>query len=120
MLNQDMTGYTAGYTLRNMTPMFGIIITYTDAFLTNSRRRIMDAYKDTEAKESRCSYTCSDHASATGAGYPSAFVFEGEVQAAYQKIHAVNEIIDKVDLAHMIKHARLVVGFVVELASAAL
>jgi leucyl aminopeptidase len=120
MLNQDMTEYTAGYTFRNITPKSGMIITYADASLTSFRRRIVDAYTDTEAKDSKCGYACSDHASATRAGNSRAFVFEGEMQTAYRNIHTVNDTVLKVNLAHMVEHARLVMGFVVELAFAAL
>jgi leucyl aminopeptidase len=105
-----------------MTPKFGVITDNTDAPLTNFTRRIIEAYTDTEAIDSICGYACSDHASATRAGYPSAFVFEDEMGTmnGYRSIHTANDTIEKLDFAHMVEHARLVVGFVVELAFAAL
>jgi leucyl aminopeptidase len=122
MLNQDMTGYTAGYTSHNMTPKFGVITNNTDASLTNFTRGIKEAYTDIEAIDSICGYACSDHASATRAGYPSAFVFKGEMGTVndYRSIHTANDTIEILDFAHIVEHARFVVGFVVELAFAAL
>jgi leucyl aminopeptidase len=122
MLNQDMTGYTAGYKSHNMTPKFGIITDNIDAALTNFTRRIIEAYTDTEAADTECGYGCSDHVSATRAGYPSAFVFEGEMRTVNDNpyVHTANDTIEKLDFAHMVEHARMVVGFVVELAFAKL
>ena len=122
MLNQDMTGYTAGYTSHNMTPKFGLITDNVDASLTNFTRRIIEAYTETESGDTECGYACSDHASATRAGYPSAFVFEGEMHGVNDNpyVHSANDTIEKVDFEHMVEHAKLVVGFVVELAFAKL
>ncbi|KAF2833846.1 Zn-dependent exopeptidase [Ophiobolus disseminans] len=122
MLNQDMTGYTAGYTSHNMTPKFGLVTDNVDASLTNFTRRIIKTYTDTEAGDTQCGYACSDHASATRAGYPSAFVFEGEMHGVNDNpyVHSADDTIEKVDFEHMVEHAKLVVGFVVELAFAKL
>jgi leucyl aminopeptidase len=122
MLNQDMTGYTVGYKSHNMTPKFGIITDNIDAALTNFTRRIIEAYTDTEAADTECGYGCSDYVSATRAGYPSAFVFEGEMRTVNDNpyVHTANDTIEKLDFAHMVEHARMVVGFVVELAFAKL
>jgi leucyl aminopeptidase len=68
MLNQDMIGYTAGYTSHNMTPKFGVMTDNTDASLTNFTRRIIEAYTDTEEIDPICGYACSDHTSATRTG----------------------------------------------------
>ncbi|CAO2658828.1 Nn.00g065510.m01.CDS01 [Neocucurbitaria sp. VM-36] len=122
MLNQDMTCYTAGYTSRNMTPKFGIVTDGTDVLLTEFVRRIIGAYTKTEASDTECGYACSDHTSATRAGYPSAFVFEGEMHGPNDNpyVHTANDTIEKVDFEHTIEHAKLVLGFVVELAFASL
>ncbi|KAH7085201.1 hypothetical protein BKA63DRAFT_528961 [Paraphoma chrysanthemicola] len=122
MLNQDMTGYTAGYIARNMTPKFGLVTDNVDASLTNFTRRIIDAYTSTEAGDTECGYGCSDHVSATRAGYPSAFVFEGEMKTVNDNpfVHTADDTIDKLDFEHMLEHARLVVGWVLELAFAKL
>ncbi|KAH8730021.1 hypothetical protein GQ44DRAFT_700690 [Phaeosphaeriaceae sp. PMI808] len=72
MLNQDMTGYTAGYTSRNMTPKSGAVTDSTNTSLTNFTRCIIAAYTNTEAADTECGYSCSDHASARRVGYSSA------------------------------------------------
>jgi leucyl aminopeptidase len=122
MLNQDMTGYTAGYTSHNMTPKFGIVTDRTDPALTNFTRLIIDAYTDTEAADTQYGYGCSDHDSATRAAYPSAFVFEGEMGAVNDNpyIHSAEDTIEKIDFGHVMEHAKLVIGFVMELAFAKL
>lgn len=122
MLNQDMTGYTAGYTSHNMTPKFGLITDNTDVSLNEFVKRIIGAYTNTEVAETSCGYACSDHVSANRVGYPSAFVFEGEMHTVNDNpyVHTADDTIEKIDFAHMIEHARLVVGFVVELAFASL
>lgn len=122
MLNQDMTGYTAGYKANNMTPKFGLVTDNVDVPLTDFVRRIITAYTSTEAGDTKCGYACSDHASATKAGYPSAFVFEGEMKTVNDNpyVHTAEDRIETVDFEHMLEHAKLVVGFVVELAFAAL
>jgi leucyl aminopeptidase len=108
MLNQDMTGYTAGYTSHNMTPKFGVVTDNTDASLTDFARRVIRAYTNTEAGDTECGYGCSDHVS------------EGEMHTVNDNpyVHTADDTIDTVDFAHMIEHARLVVGFVIELAFA--
>jgi leucyl aminopeptidase len=122
MLNQDMTGYTAGYTSHNMTPKFGIVTDRTDPALTNFTRLIIDAYTDTEAADTQCGYGCSDHDSATRAAYPSAFVFEGEMGAVNDNpyIHSAEDTIEKIDFGHVMEYPKLVIGFVMELAFAKL
>jgi leucyl aminopeptidase len=68
LLNQDMTGYTTGYTSKRLTPKVGIITYYTNAALANFTRRVIEVYTDTETGDSMCGYKCSDHVSATRAG----------------------------------------------------
>ncbi|KAF1940821.1 Zn-dependent exopeptidase [Clathrospora elynae] len=122
VLNQDMTGYTAGYTSHNMTPKFGVVTDRTDAYLTDFTRRIIGAYTVTDGSDTQCYYSCSDHNSVTRAGYSSAFIFEGEMHDVndYPYAHSEQDTIEKVDFRHMIEHAKLVVGIVVELAFAVL
>lgn len=120
MLNQDMTGYTGGYAAHNMTPKFGLVTDNTNPSLNNFTRRIIEAYTGVEAGDTECGYGCSDHVSATRAGYPSTFVFEGEMRTVNDNpyIHTANDTIEKLNFTHMVEHARLVVGFAVELAFA--
>ncbi|KAH7345966.1 hypothetical protein BKA66DRAFT_478561 [Pyrenochaeta sp. MPI-SDFR-AT-0127] len=122
MLNQDMTGNTAGYVSQNMTPKFGVVTDRTDIPLTDFARRIIKAYTNTEGADTACNYGCSDHDSATKAGYPSAFIFEGEMHGPNDNpyVHTADDTTEKIDFDHVLEHTKLVVGFVVELALAIL
>lgn len=120
MLNQDMTGYTQGYRSAGLTPKFGVITDNVNTALTNFVRRIISAYTSVGTGDDRCGYACSDHASATRAGYPSAMIFESEMEYENPYIHTAQDTINRVDFTHMVEHAKLVVGFVVELAFASL
>ena len=63
-------------------------------------------------------YACSDHASASKAGYPSAFVIESDFTSSNKRIHTTQDTIDKLDFNHMLQHAKLTLGTVYELAFA--
>lgn len=58
----------------------------------------------------------SDHASATDAGFPSAYVFESPDAYESPYIHTTADTISTVDFTHMLDHARAGLGFVYELA----
>lgn len=70
--------------------------------------------------ETQCGYACSDHASASKAGYPSAFVIESAFSDSDQKIHTSDDSIKYLSFDHMLQHARLTLAFVYELAFAKL
>jgi leucyl aminopeptidase len=116
MLNQDMTGYTTGYTSQNMKPKFGVMTDFTDASLTSFVKRVIKAYTKTDSADTESGYACSDHASATRAGYPSAYVFESEYEYQNPYYHTEYDTLAHVNYTHMVKHAKLVIGFVMELA----
>ena len=122
MLNQDMTGYTGGYAAKNMTPKFGVVTDRTNGPLNAFARRVIEKYTATGWADTVCDYGCSDHDSATKAGYPSTFVFEGEMRGVndYPFIHSAEDTIEHVNFTHVLEHARLVLGFVGELAFAEL
>ncbi|KAF2642266.1 Zn-dependent exopeptidase [Massarina eburnea CBS 473.64] len=120
MLNQDMTGYTAGYTAAGLSPKFGVITDNVNAALTTFTKRVISAYTSTAYADDECGYACSDHASATRYNYPSVMIYESEMKYENPYIHTTSDTISRVDFAHMLEHARLVVGFAVELAFATL
>lgn len=120
MLNQDMTGYTAGYTSAGLSPKFGVINDYVSASLTAFTKKVITAYTTTGFVDDKCGYACSDHASANRAGFPSVMIYESEMKYENPYIHTASDTINRLDFAHMLEHARLVVGFVVELGFAAL
>ena len=68
--------------------------------------------------ETKCGYACSDHASASKAGYPSAFVIESAFENSDKHIHTSDDTIKYLSFDHMLQHARLTLGLVYELAFA--
>jgi bacterial leucyl aminopeptidase len=113
MLQQDMTGFVSG------DGAMGVITDFVDSSLTSFVKKVIDAYTEVGSVDSECGYGCSDHASATQAGFPSAFVIEAPFEETNQQIHTAQDTLDKVSIEHMAEHAKMVVGFVYELAFAA-
>ena len=138
MLQQDMTGFVQKTLDAGETESVGIITDYVDPGLTdfikkivntvslhwqNSRRfcyslLILKQYCDIPYVLTKCGYACSDHASASKAGYPSAFVIESDFKYSDNKIHTTEDKIDYLSFDHMLQHARLTLGLVYELAFA--
>ncbi|KAI1506214.1 leucine aminopeptidase 1 [Biscogniauxia marginata] len=112
MLQQDMTGYDAG-------PM-GVINDYVDSALTEYVHKVIDAYTEIGYVDTECGYGCSDHASATAAGYPSSFVIEGNFDDTSPYIHTADDTMATISVEHMLEHAKLVTGFAYELTFATL
>ena len=75
-------------------------------------------YTTIPAVDSECGYACSDHASATNAGYPAVFIFEAAADNTSPYIHTDGDAYDTVSFDHILEHAKLVTGFVYELAFA--
>lgn len=63
-------------------------------------------------------YACSDHASASKAGYPSAFVIESDFKYSDNKIHTSQDKLEYLNFKHMLQHARMTLALVYELAFA--
>lgn len=118
MLQQDMTGYVQGTLAAGKPEAVGVITDYVDAGLTAFIKTLIGEYCDVGYVETKCGYACSDHASASKAGYPSAFVIESEFGDSDKKIHTTQDVIAELSFEHMIQHARMTVGYAVELAMA--
>ncbi|KAI1099732.1 Zn-dependent exopeptidase [Jackrogersella minutella] len=112
MLQQDMTGY-------GTTPM-GVITDRVDPDLTNFIKKVIDAYATIGWVDTECGYGCSDHSSATAAGYPSSFVIESHMDLISPYIHTQDDTVENVDFDHVLEHAKMVVGYAYELAFASL
>ncbi|KAI0004798.1 Zn-dependent exopeptidase [Xylariaceae sp. FL0662B] len=112
MLQQDMTGYGSA-------PM-GVITDRVDSGLTDFIRKVIDTYATIGYVDTECGYGCSDHSSATAAGYPSAFVIEAAMEDTSPYIHTDGDTMDTVSIDHMVEHAKMVVGYAYELAFASL
>ena len=82
MLQQDMTGYTTGTREAGEPECVGVITDYVDPGLTDFIKKVVDSYCTIPYIETKCGYACSDHASASKAGYPSAFVIESDFKVS--------------------------------------
>ncbi|KAM5349357.1 hypothetical protein ACJ41O_005862 [Fusarium nematophilum] len=116
MLNQDMTGYIKPGTRE----VIGIITDNVDLSLTAYLKKVIAAYTSLSTADSECGYGCSDHASATRAGYPSAFAFESTFEDSSPYIHTAQDTISTVNFAHVQQFVQMVVGFAYELGFASL
>lgn len=65
--------------------------------------------------DTQCGYGCSDHSSATAAGYPSSFVIEADFDLTSPYIHTDGDTLDRVSYDHILEHAKMVVGYAYEL-----
>ena len=119
MLQQDMTGYTAD-TIKSGKPVsVGVITDFVNPGLTDFIKEVVKTYCAIPYVLTKCGYACSDHASASKAGYPSAFVIESEFKNSNKRIHTTYDTIDNLDFNHMIQHATMTLAFAYELAFAA-
>lgn len=115
LLQQDMTGYIGRGVENDSDSSFGLMTDYVDKHLTDLMKLIISTYAEIGYTEDKCGYGCSDHASATKVGYPSAFVMEAPMKKSNPFIHSVMDTIDRLSFEHMAQHARLTLGYAVEL-----
>jgi len=118
MLQQDMTGYIEKTLAAGEPESVGVITDYVDAGLTAFIQKVISAYCNIPFVLTKCGYACSDHASATKAGYPSAFVIESDFKYSDEKIHTTEDKIEYLSFDHMLQHAKLTLGLAYELAFA--
>ncbi|KAH8730766.1 hypothetical protein GQ44DRAFT_606123 [Phaeosphaeriaceae sp. PMI808] len=116
MLQQDMTGYVKP----GAKEAVGVITDFVDAGLTNFIKKVVTAYCTIPYVETKCGYACSDHASASKAGYPSAFVIESAFENTSKLIHTAQDTISTISFSHMLEHAKMTVGLAYELGFASL
>jgi leucyl aminopeptidase len=118
MLQQDMTGYVQKTLDAGEPESVGVITDFVDPGLTAFIKEVITEYCDIPYIETKCGYACSDHASASKAGYPSAFVIESDFKYSDNKIHTSEDKIEYLSFSHMLQHARLTLGLAYELAFA--
>ncbi|KAJ4262890.1 Leucine aminopeptidase 1 [Fusarium torreyae] len=134
MLNQDMTGYVKPGTKE----VIGIATDYVDAGLTAFLKKVIAAvsadlyeaqiaatnpvqqYSSLPTVDFKCGYACSDHASATRSGFPSALAFESSFDNDSPYIHSADDTVSTVNFAHVLEFSKVVVGFAYELGFATL
>lgn len=115
MLQQDMTGFVQRTIDAGKPEAVGVITDFVDPDLTSFIKKVIEAYCEIPWVETRCGYACSDHASASKAGFPSAFVIESEFKESDNHIHGTDDLIEYLSFEHMLQHARMTLGLVYEL-----
>jgi leucyl aminopeptidase len=120
MLQQDMTGYVQGSKNAGKPATVGVIMDFVDPDLTEFIKKVITKYCNIPIAETKCGYACSDHASASKAGYPSAFVIESEFGDSNKHIHTSDDTVGYLDFDHMKQHATMTLAFAYELAFAKL
>lgn len=118
MLQQDMTGYIQKTIDAGEPESVGVITDYVDPGLTEFIKEVITEYCEIPYILTKCGYACSDHASASKAGYPSAFVIESDFKYSDNKIHTTEDKVEYLNFDHMLQHARLTLGLAYELAFA--
>ncbi|ROT40542.1 leucyl aminopeptidase [Sodiomyces alkalinus F11] len=115
MLQQDMTGFVQRTLNAGEPESVGVVTDYVDAGLTDFIKKVIVEYCDIPYVETKCGYACSDHASASKAGYPSAFVIESAFEYSDNHIHTTEDLIKYLSFDHMLEHAKMTLGLVYEL-----
>lgn len=115
MLQQDMTGYVQKTLDAGEPESVGVIMDFVDPGLTDFIKTTIEEYCDIPWVETKCGYACSDHASASKAGYPSAFVIESAFENSDPHIHSTEDKIEYLSFDHMLQHAKMTLGLVYEL-----
>lgn len=120
MIQQDMTGYVAKTIAAGEPESVGVITDFVDPSLTEFIKKLITEYCDIPYVLTKCGYACSDHASASKYGYPSAFVIESDFKYSDSKIHTAEDKIEYLSFDHMLQHSRMTLGFAYEMAFAKL
>lgn len=119
MIQQDMTGYVEKTLAAGEPESVGVITDFVDPDLTDFIKLIVTTYCDIPYVLTKCGYACSDHASASKYGFPSAFVIESDFKYSDTKIHTSEDKIEYLSFDHMLQHAKMTLAFAYELAFAA-
>ncbi|KAG8719398.1 Leucine aminopeptidase 1 [Ceratobasidium sp. 394] len=110
----DMTAWVK----RGTEEQVGIITDYVDLELTTFVAKLVKEYLGIPPVQTKCGYACSDHASWTKYGYPSAFSIESSFENSNHNIHSVNDRIDfspEFSFEHALEFSKLAVAFAIEL-----
>lgn len=108
----DMVGY-----IHNGQPVYAVVTDFVNETLTQFVRELAKEYTNLPIKDTKCGYACSDHASWTRAGYPSAFPFETVFSQINPNIHSPADTLDKIFPEHARDFAKVALAFAVELSN---
>ncbi|SCV72100.1 BQ2448_4794 [Microbotryum intermedium] len=116
MLQMDMTAFVKPGT----TPTYGIIRDFVSPEFTDLVALLIDEYGDISRTDTQCGYACSDHASWSKVGAPSAFAIESSFPDSNKKIHSTGDTIQNEGFSfeHMQSFVRLSVAMTLEMAGA--
>lgn len=109
----DMTGYRADPN----DPTMWVYTDYTNKDLNDYVAKLISTYVKVPVDYSACGYGCSDHASWTEEGFPSAFPCETNFEDHNPYIHTPSDTMSLLSLEHMTNFTKLAVAFAIELAS---
>ncbi|GAA5823326.1 hypothetical protein JCM5353_008234 [Sporobolomyces roseus] len=100
-------------------PTIGLIRDFVDPEFTDYLAKVIDEYSTIGWTSTKCGYACSDHASWSAVGAPSAFTIESTFEDSNHNIHSGKDTIEyskEFSFEHMAEFTRVAVGLVVELA----
>ena len=109
----DMTAWVQ----RGSREEVGIITDFVDPNLTAYVTKLVETYLSIPPAHTKCGYACSDHASWTKYGYPSAFTIESSFETTNHNIHSANDRIDfspEFSFEHALEFSKLAVAFAIE------
>ncbi len=92
-----------------------------DPALSKFTAQLVTAYTGVAANTTKCGYACSDHASWTKKGFPSAMAFEATMDGMNRALHTDRDTLETAggNASHSVPFAKLAVAFAVELAKTA-
>lgn len=108
----DMTGFRNDENDRSI----WVFDDYTHKPLSRFVADLIGHYVKVPVKHSRCGYGCSDHASWTDAGIPSAFPCETDFEHHNPYIHSEADSMELLSLDHLTNFTKLAVAFALEMA----
>jgi bacterial leucyl aminopeptidase len=106
-MKQDMAGYSPSGKI-------SVYDDYVDTSLTAYIKKIVNAYGGGSYTTDKCGYGCSDHASATAAGFPAAYVCDEPMDTSTPFLHSEKDAYETVQWPAVLRHAQFTVGFLVE------
>jgi bacterial leucyl aminopeptidase len=112
VVQYDMTGY------KGSPEEIFLLTDNVDPDLTAFMGKLIDAYLGVQWSTTECGYACSDHASWTQNGYPSALPFEASFDGMNHALHTENDTLGTIGgtADHTLPFAKLAIAFASELA----
>lgn len=112
VVQYDMTGF------KGSDQEIFLLTDNVDPTLTDFMGRLIDTYVGVARSTTECGYACSDHASWTQNGYPSALPFEASFDGMNHALHTERDTLSTIGgtAEHVVPFAKLAIAFASELA----